>query len=348
MRVNSYTSNSNNKRFIWLKLIVFLIILGYLLHQIGEYFEDISKKNEIVSNYRRAWEEFYELEPNSLDLIYIGSSHAYCTFDPEIIDNALGTNSFNFGSPLQHPDATYYVLKEVLKYHKPEMVVFEVYWDMLDDEFDLKQADTVISAIGSRDFEREFIKEVFPINEMVKYYFKPVRYQQDVFNYWNKEFVEDFEEEHDVELLNTDTEAIAGVSRHKGRGFIYSDIIMPSSEFYEKNQFVGLDGDEWVFNEAQKEYVEKIVKLARENDIEIVFVTAPIATISMEHIVNYDGIHNKIANLAKELDVPYLDYNMVNMEENMLENKNFRDDAHLNFSGVEIVMEHFVEWILIN
>lgn len=342
MQTNSYTSNSNRKRFVWIKLILFIILLSVVLHYIGNYFEDISNKNQSVTDYKKAWAEFYEIEPNTLDLIFIGSSHSYCSFDPEIIDGVLGTNSFNFGSPLQHADSSYYVLKEVLKYHKPEVVVFEIYWDMIDDEFELKQADTVISAIDNEEFEKDFVRNAFPLNELVKYLFKPVRYQQDVFNYWNKELKEKAEEK--ISLIEEEKVTSPGVSYHRSRGFIYSDIIIPESEFYETNQFVGFDGAKWEFDATQKSYIEKLVELSKDEGIEIIFVTAPIANVSMEYIENYQALHEKIANLANELNVPYRDYNVVNMEKNLFVNENFRDDAHLNYSGVEIFMEDFIEW----
>lgn len=342
MQTNSYTSNSNRKRFVWIKLILFIILLSVVLHYIGNYFEDISNKNQSVTVYKKAWAEFYEIEPNTLDLIFIGSSHSYCSFDPEIIDGVLGTNSFNFGSPLQYADSSYYVLKEVLKYHKPEVVVFEIYWDMIDDEFELKQADTVISAIDNEEFEKDFVRNAFPLNELVKYLFKPVRYQQDVFNYWNKELKEKAEEK--ISLIEEEKVTSPGVSYHRSRGFIYSDIIIPESEFYETNQFVGFDGAKWEFDATQKSYIEKLVELSKDEGIEIIFVTAPIANVSMEYIENYQALHEKIANLANELNVPYRDYNVVNMEKNLFVNENFRDDAHLNYSGVEIFMEDFIEW----
>ena len=165
MQTNSYTSNSKGeRRYIGIKLIIFVIVLSTLLYFIGSYFEEISKKNEGVTNYKRAWDEFYTLQPNTLDLFFIGSSHSYCTFDPEIMDETVGTNSFNLGSPLQYPDSSYYVLKEALKYHSPEVVVFEIYWDMIDDEFELRQADTVINAIDNKEFERDFTRGAFPLN----------------------------------------------------------------------------------------------------------------------------------------------------------------------------------------
>ena len=80
----------------------------------------------------------------------------------------------------------------------------------------------------------------------------------------------------------------------------------------------------------------------------MVLVTAPIALVSMDYIKNYNDIHNKLAALAKQVGANYIDYNIVNQQTSMLTNDNFRDDAHLNDSGVKIVDEHFRNWLTEN
>lgn len=341
METNLYTSNSKGRGHTWIRLVVFFVVLSLLLSNIGGYYESLAEQNQNLTDYRRAWDEFYQVPRDSLDLIYIGSSHAYCTFDPELIDEGLGTNSFNFGSPLQYPDSTYYVLQEVFKYQKPKTVIYEIYWDTIDDEFDLSQADAVIGAVDREEFERRFIREAFPLAEISKYLFKTVRYQKDAFNFWDQRLKEKVEEHIEPVEKKPETK---GVSYHKGRGFIYSDIVIPKSEFLETNQFLGFDGADWDFNERQKAYIEKIVDFSRKRDVDIIFVTAPIANVSMEHIDNYDVLHSKIANFADELGVDYRDYNIVNREKDLFVNENFRDDAHLNYSGVEIFTEDFLAW----
>ena len=63
------------------------------------------------------------------------------------------------------------------------------------------------------------------------------------------------------------------------------------------------------------------------------------------YIENYEYIHDEISSFASENGIAYLDYNMVNQEMHLLTNENFRDDAHLNDSGVKIVDAHFLNWL---
>ena len=88
--------------------------------------------------------------------------------------------------------------------------------------------------------------------------------------------------------------------------------------------------------------------MCKENDIELVLVTAPIANVSMDYITDYNSVHDKMAEIAENIDATYIDFNIINSEEGLLKLENFRDDAHLNDSGVKIVDKYFVDWLVNN
>ena len=156
MPENSFISNFKTI----LKLVIFLIIVGVAFNKIGAKYKAAADKNIINAFTQQRYNEFYEQEPNSIDMVFIGSSHSYCTFDPEIIDPILGTSSWQLGTPLQHYDTSYYVLKEVLNYQKPKKVVLELYWDILKDEFEMKQANTFFEVLKNQSLKDEYIKNV--------------------------------------------------------------------------------------------------------------------------------------------------------------------------------------------
>ena len=118
---------------------------------------------------------------------------------------------------------------------------------------------------------------------------------------------------------------------------------MISTEYDTTNQFRNFDGKDFEINSTQRKYIEKIVKLCKDENIQLIFVTAPVANVSMSYIKNYDLVHNAVAAMAAENGVPYIDYNIENEKRDMLTNENFRDDAHLNHSGVEIVDYDFIQ-----
>lgn len=324
-----------------LKVIFFTAALVPFVYKLGIKYSAASTENKINNYNESRWNDFYALPENSLDVVFLGSSHSYCTFDPEIFDSRLGTSSFQLGMPLQHMDTTYYTLKEVLNYQKPECVVLEVYWDMLDDEFELTQAGYLFQVMRNEELENEYISDVFPLSEKIKYSVPSFRYQADYFAFKTADWKTRIENKYDVSMPAAAKQE--GTEQYRSKGYTYCDYHMLPDEFDKTNQFKGLDGSKWKINKTQQKYLIKLTDLCKENEINILWVTAPIANVSMDFIKDYDGIHNTIQKLADENNILYTDYNIINREKNMLTNDNFRDDAHLNHTGVEIVDADFAE-----
>ncbi|MDR3238591.1 MAG: hypothetical protein LBT44_00655 [Clostridiales bacterium] len=323
----------------------FAAILLACFFFLGRAYEAAARKNLINVWNRRRFEELHALPPHFLDMVFIGSSHSYCSFDPEQIGALLGVESFQMGMPLQHPDSSYFTLLEVLKTQTPSIVIMELYWDMLDDDFDLKQADTLFQALDGGALKGDYIREVFPWNEKIKYAVPLIRYQQDFWTYQNKVLTDWLEKTLGVYKPDEGRE---GEERYGYRGFIYCDYLIPESKYGAANQFQRFDGKKWAFSAVQKEYLIKMISLCAENGARLLFVTAPVPPVSMEIIQNYGEVHQAVASFAVARQIPYLDFNLVNQEEQILTNDHFRDDAHLNYSGAVIVDRYLARWILEN
>jgi len=288
---------------------------------------------------------FYALERDSLDLVFVGSSHSYCTFDPVMIDEALGVSSYQMGMPLQHPDATYFTLREIFMSQSPRTVVMEVYWDMMKNDFEGKQADALFMVMKNEELEREYVRDVYPINAKIKRFIPFVRYQKDFFAYHDKRLTDFTEGALGVTKARDIQE---GTERYAERGFMFCDYVITEDKMGAGNQFNGFDGSKWVFSREQRRYMQKIVEFCRERGVVLLFITAPVANASMEKIANYEEVHRRIKEFADENGVPYMDLNMVNSKLGFLENGDFRDDAHLNYGGVQKSADIFIPWIEAN
>ncbi|MEA4971958.1 hypothetical protein SDC9_59500 [bioreactor metagenome] len=331
---------------LFAEVLVFVLVLLAVYKYIGTKYAQAESKNVINAYTKSRYDGFYEQPENSIDMVFIGSSHSYCTFDPQNFDSVMGTSSWQMGTPLQHYDTSLYVLKEVLKTQTPKLVVLDLYWDMLDDEFDMKQANSFFQVVKDKNVQEDYVKNVFPLNERVKYKLLPIRYQQDYFAYEADVFQKAAKEKfgvHDKQNVQTN-----GTEYYLAKGYTYCDTVIPDSELDETNQFKGFDGEKWEADKTQIEYINQIVKLCKENNIELVFETAPIANVSLDYIKNYDAIHEKMADIADSFGIKYLDFNIANRDEGLLELENFRDDAHLNDSGVKIINGYYANWLLNN
>ena len=68
---------------------------------------------------------FYEMERDSVDVLFLGSSHAMASFIPQDLYDQYGIRSYNLGTPEQSLLISYYWLKEALQYQHPSVVVLE-------------------------------------------------------------------------------------------------------------------------------------------------------------------------------------------------------------------------------
>lgn len=335
---------SNLKCVISIVIYVFCVFI--LFQQIGFRYQQAASHNVINAFTQKRFEDFYNLPKNSLNMVFIGSSHAYCTFDPENFDSYFNIYSYQMGTPLQHLDTSYYELREIYNTQNPDVVVLEIYWDVLDDTFEMKQANSFFEVLQNEELKKEYIKKVFPLGEKVKYYLLPMKFQQDYFAYETNQIEKKLEEKYGLKKKKIEYQK--GEEYYRSKGYVYCDMGMLPGEYNETNQFKSLDGKYWELDDTQSHYVKKIAELCREKGSELVLVTAPVALVSMDYIKNYDMIHNKVAELAKQIGANYIDYNIVNQQIPMLTNDNFRDDAHLNDSGVQIVDRHFRNWLTEN
>ena len=71
------------------------------------------------------YQSFYEMEKDSVDVIFLGSSHAISAFSPQMLYDGCGIRSFNLGSEEQSLLVSYYWLKEALRFQKPQAVVLD-------------------------------------------------------------------------------------------------------------------------------------------------------------------------------------------------------------------------------
>jgi hypothetical protein len=69
----------------------------------------------------------------SVDVLFVGSSHAYMSFDPRAY-RAAGLRAFNLGSSGQSPFNSYFLLKRYLPRMRPHVVVFEGYFRVFEGD----------------------------------------------------------------------------------------------------------------------------------------------------------------------------------------------------------------------
>lgn len=72
--------------------------------------------------------------------------------------------------------------------------------------------------------------------------------------------------------------------------------------------------DESLIIEKEVEYLKRLTALCLPEDVDIIWVTAPIPVYSMMWMGNYEEAHDYFKALAKNCDVEYYDFNYCRRE----------------------------------
>ena len=97
-------------------LFVLLLLAGLRLTTVLLY-----PPNDII----RTWQRFYALEEGEAQILVVGSSHAYSTFDPEVVSRMTGKSCYILATNSQNTVQAYFNVKEALRYQRPEAVILE-------------------------------------------------------------------------------------------------------------------------------------------------------------------------------------------------------------------------------
>jgi hypothetical protein len=237
-----------------------------------------------TSSYR----QFYDMEKDSIDVLFFGSSVAVNAFIPQEIYNDYGIRSYNLGSEQQSIYLSYYWLREALRFQKPKVVVLDAkfMWDLHpEDAINTVESLTrkCLDPMKWSDVKMEAVHNLCELDENqseLSYYLTNIRFHSR----WSGI------QEYDLNSDMVDSSELKGFAPVLGNGpasYATYDIKDTSATV----EFVPL----------MQEYLDKMVDLCKENDIRFVLVDLPGNAMN-------DGINNTHEAYAKEEGIDY--YNL--------------------------------------
>lgn len=99
--------------FFLILLVAFVLRAGYVL---------MPERTE----YGAVWNMYLKEPENSIDILYFGSSMAYCDVVPAVIYERTGLTGFVMAGPEQTLSVTYYYVREALKTQSPSVIFLEI------------------------------------------------------------------------------------------------------------------------------------------------------------------------------------------------------------------------------
>lgn len=273
---------------------------------------------------------FYELDNNSIDVLFLGSSQIMTAVSPMQLYDKTGVPSYSLGTEQQNLVTSYYLLKEALQYQQPKAVVLDVLF-MYSYYGD--------SALNSKE---EFVRKTFDYmkwspnkweavqtlctldeqHEIQNYLFPFLRYHSR----WSDLSLSDFTYLFRNKANPQKGFSIATLKENLDfRGFTLSDSSAAA-----------------VPSETMALYFEKIAALCAENDISLILIKTPRGNGSFS-----EAEHKGIQMLADQHGLDFIDFNEKTLFDQIgfHPETDYMDVSHVNYYGAVKITEYLSEYL---
>ena len=256
-------------------------------------------------------DSFYELEDNTVDVLVLGSSHAYQGINTAVLWNNFGIAAFNLCGASQPIWNTYYYLEEALKTQTPKVILLDTYYVYMSSDYsDSSTAIKNTYGLKWSETKKEAIKASFNEEKAGKQYFFEILQYHSRYSDLNKADFAPYQANEEM------------YKNHKGFYCYFR------SEPVEENNFSYVK-EYHHFTEKVETYYRKIFELAKSKGIPVVATTIPFKADS-----HLQKCFNEAEFIANEYGCEF--YNFVADYKNALGldyTTDFADSQHLNHIG---------------
>ena len=249
-------------------------------------------------------------------MICLGSSHQFCSIDVNLLYEEYGINGFMLATPGQSIPMSYYAAREAISRQHPRTIVLEgLYFSQSADKLSTGMLHSFFDGMPLGLNKLQAVHELIPKEERGYYLF-------DI-GYYNVRW-----------KSLTKFDFACSINQNRG-AYERQETVNPIAEIplTDREDKLPVDGE-------VTEYMDKLIELCRENDVELVVYVSP-----HEKVYQEDTPEDQLSALRKynwmedylaERGVPF--YNtFYEMEEMGLSSaEHFMDSHHLNTTGQEL------------
>ena len=299
-----------------LKASIFTIILVFIMSCLNSLFI-------LKTGYRsNLYQGLYANTGDKYDVVLLGSSHMHAAISPNLLWNDYGITSFNYATAGEPIDVTYYLLKEVLKKQENPIVVVDLYYLGLTQEYG--EGGYISHVIDNMKLSKNKIDAILactPKNERQEYLIPFIKYH------------------------------------YRWRDLTKLDVMFDKlNNYYEKGFSVGRDrygknNKSNVYAQGveelppkSEEYLYKIINLSKEKGFKLIFTNAPYDDTSTKGKSNWHEapgkMFNKVDEICKENNVEFINYNKKFDKIGFDFKSDMYNSGHLNIKGSDKVTKY--------
>jgi len=269
------------------------------------------------------WDNFKQLEKDSIDVIFIGSSHQFCTINTDLLYEEYGINGFMLATSAQTIPMSYYAALEAIESQHPKAIVLEASYCANDSRtVTPEMSHYFFDGMPWGETKKLAVKDLIEEEEQIYYYLNLGRYHTR----WKELEKSDFE---------------SNLTSPRG-SYYYEDVAynwaIPVISRNEKAEMP----------EEMKKYMDMLVGLCGENDVELILYVAPFNSLYIDDHMTEDlyqrqRVFNGIEEYAWENGLRY--YNLFyEMDAIGLDGTtDYKDSQHFNCYGQAKVTRYMAE-----
>ncbi len=247
----------------------------------------------------RTWHRFYALGEGEAQILVVGSSHAYSTFDPSVISRITGKSSYILASNSQNTVQAFFNVKEALHYQRPEAIILEAF--SLDDNNNWRYGDN-----PDRDWKKEANIDGMRFG-FTKLEAVAEQYERRNWGYALLPIARCHGNWEDFGAVNANLDFYTeGIREYSSFHPSETSMSAETARRYDQAEY---NPAEWVISEANIRHFHKLASLCREEGIPFYVVMSPMYEGYIRS-VNYDSCTEQIAELAESEEVIFLDCNL--------------------------------------
>lgn len=295
------------------KIIIFCIIFVFMFN----YVYRVLAWKDTAGEYYSSMDSFYELEQDTVDVLFLGSSHCYCSINNALLWDNYGISSFSLAISGQDLASSYYCFKEALKTQSPKVVCVELYGALFD----------------GYAVQGNLYRNTLPFQMSFTSYnaVADIAGEEDVMDYWLKWPII---HTRYAELQKEDFDADGPV--YLGYHAEYHTQTIP--------ELVPYTGEEVTpIGESLEEWIYKMIELAQAEEIELCFFVAP-SSASQEEQKKYKYVEQ----MVEEKGIPCIDMIALKDTLGLDEAQDFIDGAHTNYFGAQKVTSYMGDFLWSN
>ena len=321
--------------FKWIKPLRFFIALCVVNMFLSFLLEPAKGSSDTM------WAEFYQEE--EIDLAFVGSSFCSTAFVPYVVDEIMGVNSFNMGTPLQAIGQTVSAVETLLEEHSVDTIVLGTGFFVLQYET-LDEAELTFEKARARkkaglDAVEDTLCYLFDENvrdteKSINYFFPWTYNRQKITGEYVRDNVKEKVTNLKAGLSNTGANKLKQESM---KGLRPVTGVVDYATAWEINSYCYYDQ---VFLEEKVKEFEEVLQLCNDNGVDIIVVNTPHPAFDIVSCYQtYETSEMEMRAICERYAVDYYNFSLARPELFDSKPEYYSDFEHLNLDGAEVFSE---------